>query len=69
MTCKPEASGPPSLIDRLLLLDSCAVSDALDTLDLVGATTGIRSLWAVTEPVAVRVRIVQAGTAENRGPV
>jgi regulator of RNase E activity RraA len=52
-------------MDRLLLLDSCAVSDALDTLDLAGATTGIRPFWAVTEPVAGRMRIVQAGPRQS----
>ncbi len=65
MTGQPEASGQPSLMDRLVLLDSCAVSDALDTLDLAGATTGIRPLWAVTEPVAGRARTVRAGPRQS----
>jgi hypothetical protein len=51
-------------MDRLLLLDSSGVSDALDTLNLVGATIGIR---AVAEPVAGRVRIVQAGPGNQVG--
>jgi hypothetical protein len=32
----------PSLVERLLALDSCAVSDALDKLSLSGAVSGLR---------------------------
>jgi regulator of RNase E activity RraA len=56
------------MLDRLRALDTCAVSDALDTLKLPGATTGIRPLWAVTEPVAGRVRTVQAGPRQDGKP-
>lgn len=55
-------------MDRLRSLDSCAVSDALDTLDLAGATTGIRPLWAVPDPVAGRARTVQAGPRQSGKP-
>jgi len=48
-------------LDRLRALDSCAVSDALDTLGLPGAITGVGPLWAVPAPVAGRVRTVLAG--------
>ena len=56
------------MLDRLRALDTCAVSDALDTLKLPGATTGIRPLWAVTEPVVGRVRAVQAGPRQDGKP-
>jgi regulator of RNase E activity RraA len=56
------------MLDRLRALDSCAVSDALDTLNLPGATTGIRPLWPVTEPVVGRVRTVLAGPRQSDGP-
>jgi regulator of RNase E activity RraA len=44
------------------------VSDALDTLGLAGATTGLRPLWAVPAPVAGRVRTVLAGPRESGRP-
>jgi regulator of RNase E activity RraA len=56
------------MIDRLRALDSCAVSDALDTLGLPGATTGVGPLWAVREPVAGRVRTVLAGPRQSDRP-
>jgi regulator of RNase E activity RraA len=56
------------MLNRLRALDTCAVSDALDTLNLPGATTGIRPLWAVDRPVAGRVRTVQAGPRRGGGP-
>src|ERR1700739_3764484 len=56
------------MLDRLRALDTCAVSDALDTLNLAGATTGIRPLWAVTEPVAGRVLTVQAAPRQSGKP-
>jgi regulator of RNase E activity RraA len=34
-----------AIIERLLKLDTCAVSDALDSLSLKGATWGVRPLW------------------------
>jgi regulator of RNase E activity RraA len=56
------------VLDRLRALDTCAVSDALDTLNLAGATTGIRPLWGVTEPVVGRVLTVQAGPRQSGKP-
>jgi regulator of RNase E activity RraA len=56
------------MLDRLRALDSCAVSDALDTLNLPGATTGIGPLWAVRKPVVGRVRTVLAGPRQSDRP-
>lgn len=53
---------------RLRSLDTCAVSDALDTLGLPGATTGIGPLWRVESPVAGRVRTVLAGQKSGDTP-
>ena len=55
-------------LDRLRRLDSCAVSDALDTLGLPGATTGLRPLWPVRVTVAGRARTVLAGPRRSGGP-
>jgi regulator of RNase E activity RraA len=55
-------------LGRLRALDTCAVSDALDTLGLAGATTGLTPLWAVPGPVAGRVRTVLAGPPKSGGP-
>ena len=63
-----ETPGLPGQLDRLRRLDSCAVSDALDTLRLAGATTGLGPLWAVPAAVAGRVRTVQAGPRESGRP-
>lgn len=52
---------------RLRALDSCAVSDALDTLGLPGATTGLAPLWQVPGPVTGRVRTVLAGPPTSTG--
>lgn len=56
------------LLGRLRALDTCAVSDALDTLGLAGATTGLTPLWDVPGPVAGRVRTVLAGPRESGRP-
>jgi regulator of RNase E activity RraA len=64
----PESAAGASELGRLRRLDSCAVSDALDTLGLAGATTGLRPLWAVPAPVAGRVRTVLAGPRESGRP-
>ena len=56
------------LLARLRLLDSCAVSDALDTLGLPGATTGIRPLWDVQIAVAGLARTVTAGPRSDDRP-
>jgi regulator of RNase E activity RraA len=63
-----EERGQLMLLHRLRALDSCAVSDALDTLELPGATTGIRPLWGVPAPVAGRVRTVLAGSRQSGKP-
>ena len=55
-------------LDRLRRMDTCAVSDALDTLGLPGATTGVRPLWDVRRPVVGRARTVTAGPRESGRP-
>jgi regulator of RNase E activity RraA len=64
------AEGPDTTdpVARLRGLDTCAVSDALDTLGLAGATTGLGPLWAVPGPLAGRVRTVLAGPPRTGGP-
>lgn len=57
-----------SIIERLGRLDSCAVSDALDTLGLPGAVTGLGPLWPVDRVVAGVARTVQAGPRPTSGP-
>jgi len=51
------------LLERLDRLDSCAVSDALDFLNLRGAVVGLRPLWDCRRTVgrAVTVKVVPAG--------
>lgn len=52
-----------SIIERLAKLDSCAVSDALDSLSLKGATWGVGPLWPCPRIVgrAVTMKIKPAG--------
>lgn len=50
-----------SLIERLRVLDTCALSDALDVLGLCSATTGLRPLWPSATTVAGRARTVLVG--------
>lgn len=45
---------------RLMRLDTCVVSDALDALRLPGATIGLRPLWPVATTVAGRARTIRA---------
>jgi regulator of RNase E activity RraA len=47
------------LAKRLAALDTCAVSDALDHLQITGATTGVRPMWACPK-IAGRARTVEA---------
>jgi len=61
-------SGHADDLQRLRRLDSCAVSDALDTLGLPGATTGIGPLWPVRAAVAGRARTVTAGPRASDRP-
>jgi regulator of RNase E activity RraA len=51
------------LIERLAKLDTCAVSDALDSLGLRGATWGVRPQWQCSKIVgrAVTMKIKPAG--------
>jgi regulator of RNase E activity RraA len=62
------STGTADVVARLRALDTCAVSDALDTLGLVGATTGIGPLWPVREPLVGRVRTVTAGSPQDDRP-
>jgi regulator of RNase E activity RraA len=52
-----------AIIERLAKLDSCAVSDALDSLNLKGATWGVRPQWPCPKIVgrAVTMKIKPAG--------
>jgi regulator of RNase E activity RraA len=56
------------ILERLRALDACAVSDALDTLGLPGAVTGIRPLWPVDRVVAGRARTIQAAPRDPDSP-
>lgn len=58
----------PQLIQRLRALDSCAVSDALDTLGLIGAVTGLAPRWNIKKPTAGRVRTVKAAPKSSAAP-
>jgi regulator of RNase E activity RraA len=51
------------LLERLAKLDTCAVSDGLDRLNLKGATFGVRPLWPCPRIVgrAVTIKIKPAG--------
>lgn len=57
-----------SPLERLEKLDSCAVSDALDTLGLPGSVTGVGPLWPVDRVVAGEARTVRAGPRPSGGP-
>ena len=46
-------------VERLQVLDTCTISDALDAFSLPGATLGLRPLWPVTRAVAGRVRTIR----------
>jgi 4-hydroxy-4-methyl-2-oxoglutarate aldolase len=52
-----------SFVSRLMKLDCCAVSDALDKLRLTGAVTGIRQL-STTRRIAGRVLTVRLGVGD-----
>ena len=51
------------IVDRLAKLDTCAVSDSLDSLNLKGATWGVRPQWPCPRIVgrAVTMKIKPAG--------
>ncbi|WP_067180098.1 RraA family protein [Microtetraspora niveoalba] len=61
-------SGAASEVSRLRALDSCAISDALDTLGLPGAVTGLRPMWPATRVMAGVVRTVKAAPKSAAGP-
>jgi 4-hydroxy-4-methyl-2-oxoglutarate aldolase len=52
-----------AIIERLIKLDTCAVSDALDSLNLKGATWGVRPQWQCPKIAgrAVTMKIKPAG--------
>jgi 4-hydroxy-4-methyl-2-oxoglutarate aldolase len=56
------------IIERLAKLDTCAVSDALDSLNLKGATWGVRPLWQCPRIVgrAVTMKIKPAGLEQPK---
>jgi regulator of RNase E activity RraA len=56
------------IIERLAKLDTCAVSDALDSLALKGATWGVRPLWQCPRIVgrAVTMKIKPAGLEQPK---
>ena len=55
-------------LERLRRLDSCAVSDSLDTIGLQGATIGIGPLWPSPKPLVGRARTITAGPRQTDGP-
>ena len=57
-----------ALIERLRALDSCAVSDALDSYDIGGAALGVAPVWSTYGVVAGLVRTVTAGPRASDGP-
>src|SRR5690606_36593521 len=59
---RADAAG--ALVARLSRLDACAVSDALDKLDLPGCVTGLAPL-SVARRIAGRVRTVKLVAAEQ----
>jgi regulator of RNase E activity RraA len=61
----PELAGQ---LGRLRKLDSCAVSDALDTLGLPGAVTALAPMWPADRILAGRARTVKAGPKTAAGP-
>ena len=56
------------IVTALRGLDSCAVSDALDTLGLPGAVTALSPRWASDTVLAGRVRTVTAAPKAAAGP-
>jgi len=56
-----------SLLDRLAALDTNTVSDALDFLNLPGATYGLRPLWACLKIVG-RASTIQLGPKREARP-
>lgn len=67
MTGEPGRSRS-EIVAELRACDSCAISDALDTLGLGGAVTALHPLWAAQQVVAGRVRTVTAAPRSDAGP-
>ncbi|MWK36605.1 4-carboxy-4-hydroxy-2-oxoadipate aldolase/oxaloacetate decarboxylase [Actinomadura sp. J1-007] len=67
MTEAPGTTGASGLGKRLAALDACAVSDALDTLGLPGAVTGIGPLWPSTATVTGPVRTIRVAPKPRDG--
>ncbi|HEU5110710.1 MAG TPA: 4-carboxy-4-hydroxy-2-oxoadipate aldolase/oxaloacetate decarboxylase [Micromonosporaceae bacterium] len=59
--------GPTELLSEVELLDTCAVSDALDRLGLAGAVTGVTSM-SVTGPATVAGWAVTTAVTANPPP-
>lgn len=57
-----------AIVAALRALDSCAVSDALDTLGLPGAVTALTPMWPAGRTVAGRVRTVTAAPKASADP-
>jgi regulator of RNase E activity RraA len=57
-----------TILERLARLDTCAVSDALDSLNLKGATWGVRPQWQCPRIVgrAVTMKIKPAGMEQSK---
>lgn len=67
----PSVTGAPhadDYLERLRRLDACAVSDALDTLGLPGAVTGLAPTWPDRMVTVGRARTVKAGPKTAVGP-
>ena len=66
MTTTPPTTTPPTaapgadIVERLARLDTCAVSDAMESLGLSGAALGIHAV-TVAQPVAGRVITMELG--------
>src|SRR5688572_25175497 len=60
--------GREPIIERLAKLDTCAVSDALDSLNLKGATWGVRPQWPCPKIFgrAVTMKIKPAGFEQSK---
>jgi regulator of RNase E activity RraA len=56
------------IIERLAVLDTCVVSDALDHLGISGAVTGVRPVWGRPHVVG-RARTVEVVDTAAAGPV
>jgi 4-hydroxy-4-methyl-2-oxoglutarate aldolase len=56
------------IVERLLKLDTCAVSDGMDRLGLTGATYGVRPMWPCPKIVgrAVTMKIKPVGLDEPK---